>query len=152
MTRPNLIKIYNGATGGVDLLDSAVGTYRTRIKGKKWWWPHFTNTLGVLMGAAWNIYRTTNPEADQSLLYFIRAVVQSYLHIDEITPAPSFWKSKVLVDTNNRLTGRSHWPTAREKQRRCAVPGCSSRVRTFCEECDVALCIKEHFKLFHTKK
>ena len=73
--RPNLIKVYNSAMGGVDLLDSAVGTYHTKIKGKKWWWPHFTNTLGILMGAAWNTYQVINPDADQSLLAFIRSVV-----------------------------------------------------------------------------
>ena len=89
VARPNLIKVYNSAMGGVDLLDSAVGTYRTKIKGKKWWWPHFTNTLGILMGAAWNMYCVINADADQLLLAFIRCVVQSsYLHIDEIVPGP----------------------------------------------------------------
>ena len=38
--------------GGVDLLDNAVATYRINIKGKKWWWPHFTNCLGKLMAEA----------------------------------------------------------------------------------------------------
>ena len=64
VNRPNLIKVYNSAMGGVDLLDSAVGIYRTKIKEKKWWWPHFTNTLGVLMGAAWRIYHATNSDSD----------------------------------------------------------------------------------------
>ena len=50
----------------------------------------------------------------------------SYLHVDEIVPGPSFWKTKVVVHDSNRLTGCSHWPTTREKQQRCAVPGCSS--------------------------
>ena len=55
--------------GGMNLTDATVGTYRSQIKGKKWWWPHLTNTLGVLMGVAWNIYRVTNPDEDQSLLF-----------------------------------------------------------------------------------
>ena len=152
VARPNLIKVYNSAKGGVDLLDSAVGTYPTKIKGEKGWWPHFTNTLGILMGAAWNIYCVINPDADQSLLAFIRSVVHSYLHIDEIVPGPSFWKTKVVVHDSNRLTGCSHWPTTRERQQRCALPSCSSHIRTFCKEWDVALCIKEHFKTFHTRK
>ena len=97
MARPNLIKVYNSAMGRVDLLDLAVGTCRTKIKRKKCWWPHFTNTLGILMGAAWNIYRVINLDADQSLLALIRSVVQSYLHIDEIVPGPSFWKTKVIA-------------------------------------------------------
>ena len=54
--RPENIKIYNDAMGGVDLLDNAVATYRINIKRKKWWWPHFTNCLGVLMTGAWKVY------------------------------------------------------------------------------------------------
>lgn len=48
---PKLIKVYNNAMGGIDLVDAAVATYRPRIKGKKWWWTHF-NALAVLMGTA----------------------------------------------------------------------------------------------------
>ena len=75
VARANLMKVYNSANsamGHVDLLDLAVGTYRTKIKGKTCWWRYFTNTLGILMGAAWNIYRVITPDADQLLLAFIR--------------------------------------------------------------------------------
>ena len=34
MARLNLIKVYNSAMCGVELLDSAVGTYRTTSRGK----------------------------------------------------------------------------------------------------------------------
>ena len=34
MARPNLIKVCNSAMGDVDLLDSVVGTYRTKSRGK----------------------------------------------------------------------------------------------------------------------
>ena len=96
VSRPSLIKTYNNAMGGVNLVDAAVGTYGSQIKGKKWWWPHLTVTLGVLVGAAWNIYCVTNPDEDQSLLFFI-SVVQSYLHLDAITRGPSFWKTKIQL-------------------------------------------------------
>ena len=150
--RPNVVKLYNESMGGVDLVDSAVATYRIKIRGKKWWWPHFTNTLGVIMGAAWKIYRATNPDENGTLLHFVRSVVQSYLHVEKIVhaPSPNFWNAKKVVDKNTRLTGRSHWPTQIEKQRRCQYPGCSAKPRIVCEECDVALCIKSgHFKLYH---
>ena len=38
--------------GGVDLLDNAVATFQINIKGKKWWWPHFTDCPGKLMAGA----------------------------------------------------------------------------------------------------
>ena len=71
------------------------------------------------MGAACKIYCVINPDADQSLLAFIRSVVQSYLHIDEIVPGPSFWKMKVVLHDSNQLTGHSHWPTTRETAKMC---------------------------------
>ena len=152
--RPKLLKTYNQSMGRVDLLDSAVATYRPCIKGKKWWWPHFVNQLGVLVAAAWQIHRVCNPNEDQTLLYFIRSICRSYLHTDVIVPGPTpqHWKTKVLVGADRRLTGRSHWPNQRNNQRHCAFPGCKSRPKTYCEECDVALCIKDHFKIFHTAK
>ena len=59
-----MIKLYNNAMGGVDLIDAAVATYRIKFKGKKWWWAHFTNTLGVNMGVAWRIFCVTNQDED----------------------------------------------------------------------------------------
>ena len=107
------------------------------------------------MGAARRIYRATNPDENVTLLYFVRSVVQSYLHVDRITKAPTtdFWKTKKLVDDSTRLTGRSHWPAHIQKQRSCQYPSYSSKVRTICKECDVALCINgDHSKLYHTTK
>ena len=124
--------------GKVDLLEVSVTTYILYIKCKKWWWQHFTNTLGVLIRATWRIYRATNPQENTTLLYFMRSVVQSYLHVDKIasTPAQDFWKSRKRID-DSRLTGRSHWPVSIEKQRRCQCPSCI---------------IGGHFKSNHTTK
>ena len=152
--RPQMVKLYNNAMGGVDLINAAVATYRIKFKGKKWW-AHFTNTLGVIMEAAWRIFRVLNQDEDQSLLYFLRSLVQSYLHVDKISagPTPHYWKTKKKVDDNIRFTGRDHWPNTIQSQRRCQFPSCKSKVRTVCETCDVALCIKDvHFKLYHTTK
>ena len=141
--------------GEVDLIDAAVATCRVKFKGKKWWWAHYTNTLAVIMGAAWRIFCVTNQDEDQSLLYFLRSVVQSYLHVGKISaaPTPHYWKTKKKVDDNICLTGRGHWINTIESQFGCQFPSCKSKVRAVCETCDVALCIKDaHFKLYHTIK
>ena len=87
--RPQMIKLYNNAMGRANLIDAAVATYRIKFKGIKWWWAHFTNTLGVIMGAARRIFCVTNQDEDQSLPYFLRSLVQSYLHVDKISAAPT---------------------------------------------------------------
>ena len=67
------IKIYNDAMGGVDLLDNAVAAYRLNIKGRKWWWPQFTNCLGILIAGAWKVYQIKNSENNESsLLEFVK--------------------------------------------------------------------------------
>ena len=77
--RPALIRLYKEAMGGVGLLDASVAMYRIHIKGKKGWWQHFV----VLI-----TYKKT--------FYFVRFVVQSYLHVDKIAPtlAPDFLEIK----------------------------------------------------------
>ena len=76
LLRPKLIKLYNEAVGGADLVNAAVATYRIKIKGKKWWWLHFSNTLGILMGAAWRIYNIPTPM--RMLLSFILLFCSSH--------------------------------------------------------------------------
>ena len=48
--------------GGLDLLDNAVATHQINVKGKKWWWSHFTKCLGILIAGAWKVYQITNSE------------------------------------------------------------------------------------------
>ena len=123
--RPKNIKIFNDTMGGVYLLDDAVATCRINIKGEKWWWPHFTNCLGILMAGAWKVYQIKNSENNErNLLEFAKSVVQSYLHIYFARlNVPQYWKTKILVDSSKRLTGRNHFPNVRENQRRCAIAG-----------------------------
>ena len=57
VTQPNLIAAYNANMGGVDLLDNFVAKYRIAVKGKKWWWPLFTNYVDVALCNAWRLHR-----------------------------------------------------------------------------------------------
>ena len=45
--QPHLIHAYNQGMGGVDLMDRMVASYRPSIRGKKRYWPLFTNALNV---------------------------------------------------------------------------------------------------------
>lgn len=57
VTQPNLIAAYNANMGGVDLLDNFVAKYKIAVKGKKWWWPLFTNYIDVALSNAWRLHR-----------------------------------------------------------------------------------------------
>jgi len=56
VNQPFLIRQYNEGMGGVDLMDRLLASYRPCIRGKKWWWPLFTNLINVSVIAAWRIY------------------------------------------------------------------------------------------------
>ena len=151
--RPNAIKEYNMAMGGVDQLDSGVANYRIKIKSKKWWWCHLTNSISILLVAAWKVWRHVNPEVkDQSELTFIRFIVSRYLKLPSDKAIQSV-TTKTRVGDAIRLNQQFHGIHSVTSQRRCAVPSCKSRVRTICKTCDVALCVpNDHFTLYHTVK
>ena len=44
---PNIVSIYNKNMGGVDLLDSLIGLYRSRLKSKKWYHRIFFHLIDV---------------------------------------------------------------------------------------------------------
>ena len=97
-------------------------------------------------------YKFWEVSNNRSLLEFVRSVVQYYLHVDvSQLNGPQYWKTKILVDSSKLLTSKNHFPNIRENQWCCAIPGCKSPPRTYCEECDVALCVKDHFKLFQSQ-
>ena len=54
--QPHLIHAYNQGMVGVDLMDQMLASYRPSIRGKKWYWPLFTNVLNVTVVAAWRIH------------------------------------------------------------------------------------------------
>jgi hypothetical protein len=60
--------------GGVDLFDRLLGAYRPSIKGKKRWWPLFTNALNVSVVAAWLLHSTLKQRRALSHLEFRRQI------------------------------------------------------------------------------
>ena len=53
---PQILKAYNQRMGGVDQFDNAINKYRIGIRGKKWYWPLFTNVLDAAMVNAWKLH------------------------------------------------------------------------------------------------
>ena len=159
LQRPAPISHYNKDMGGVDLLDRRVAEYRIRIKSKKWWWPHLTNTLQILLVCSYKLYMIGNPTSKLDLLGYIREVTVSLL---PDTTSERSWRPYVRrklshggarVSSSVRLGGREHWPekVMGKYGLHCAIPECKSRVRTKCSICsDVGLCIGECWKKFHS--
>lgn len=146
--QPKLFSSYNCSMGGVDLLDQAANNYRVCIRGKKWWWPLFTQMLNVAVVNSWKIHQLIADEP-VDLLAFLRNVTRYYLRLGTkdhyIRRRPASIVSDIVLDKGG------HFPSKLEKQLRCQY--CHKRSMWACAKCNITLCLKHGcFKKFHASK
>lgn len=146
--QPRLFSTYNSSMWGVDLLGKAVNNYRVRIRGKKWWWPLFTQMLNTAIISAWKIHQIIVDEPID-LLAFLGNVTWYYLRLGirnhSIRRRPASIVSDIVLDKGG------HFPHKLEKQLRCQ--SCHMRSMWVCVKCNVTLCLKHGcFNKFHAPK
>lgn len=148
--QPKPIANYNKCMGGVDKMDQAVASYRTRVRQKKWWWPILCYLVDVSVSNAWLLMRKVDPQnqfSSKGLLDFRRSIALDFLTVygkpssrGKMTPAPS---------GNIRYDGRNHLIVYHETERRCKH--CFKKAHFVCEKCNIGLHPKICFKAFHTQ-
>lgn len=114
--QPNMVANYNANMGGVDSLDRYLSQYRPKIRGRKWWWPFFTNTVNMAVVAAWRIKREGGEKMPQ--LDFLRNVTLALIKREEAKPSH---QTGHLPKQNNdvRFDGINHFIESGYKQSRC---------------------------------
>ena len=134
---------------GVDFLDAHVSVYRIVVRGKKWYLPHYINTLDILKSAAFQVFCLTN--ADYKMDYFLaftRRIVTHYLKAAKIQmqlppnvifPRKRSLKGNAAVAVNERKEGQHFIEKSSQK-----------RPRKWCPICKVGLCMEPCFNLIHT--
>lgn len=136
INQPNIIRVYNKYMGGVDLHDNGVANYRITVRGKKWWWPLFTNAVDSMVVNSWKIYNTVNKQK-MSQIDFKSYIALRLLKMHQNVPKPS--SSAVPVEL--RFDGLGHVISKNENiRRRCKV--CHSNTIHFCLRCNVNLHVK----------
>ena len=154
INRYNCIIKYNKHMGGVDSLDAHVSVYRTDVREKKWYWPHYINTIDVLKSAAFKVFKLVNPDDKMDFLAFTLRITTHYLKAFKlkkqlppniIYPRKRSWKGNAVVPANERKQDQ-HF-VEKYSQKLCRV--CPSRPRTWCPICKIGLCIEPCFKAFH---
>lgn len=143
--QPLMIANYTAGMGGVDLLDRLLGAYRPQIKGKKWWWPLFVNSLNMAVVASWRVHCVTSDEADRmEHLEFRRQIV---LGLVGTTDRRRMGGPSAAVIPDVRFDGYEHYLQS-TSQGRCAT--CGSNTRKKCGKCDKRL-HELCFQSYHTK-
>lgn len=155
LPQPNVINDYNQHMGGVDLLDNGIANYRIKVRGKKWWWPFFTNLVDCTIVNAWKIYNIANC-SQLPQIEFRSYLVLALLQISDIKENESKCKqedkrklslgrpSKDSLPSEVRYDKGGHNITrhAKDKRRRCRL--CKTNSVYMCDKCNVHL----HSKCF----
>lgn len=142
VNQPNMINSYNRFMGGVDLHDNFISKYRVRIKGKKWWWPLFTNLIDASLVNAWRLHRTIRPKGDD-LLCFRRKVAVALLHtmqpITSMAKEPQHTRPGPISSLTRigNTSGSNHSILKTNKRLRCRQ--CKSQTIFVCKSCNVGV-------------
>lgn len=143
--------------GGVDKLDWYVNKYRIKIRGKKWYFPLFTNAIDVAMVNAYVLYCFASSGNKITLLEFRRAVTKAYLEISSDLSDPrnagrpslkQAARKRVSQDVRFSPVGHILSRTVEGRQRKCAI--CKKNARKECLKCNVGLHI-DCFQSWHKK-
>ena len=132
--QPHLIAQYNKGMGGVDLMDRLLASYRSSIRGKKWYWPLFTNMLNITVVAAWRSHCATN-NTKLSHLEFLRHITMTLLQ-SETQKGSRALKGARYPTHESRYDGMNHIPGT-TSQGRCKV--CKKNTKTWCTKCQIRL-------------
>uniref|UniRef100_A0A8D0AN67 PiggyBac transposable element-derived protein domain-containing protein n=1 Tax=Sander lucioperca TaxID=283035 RepID=A0A8D0AN67_SANLU len=93
VSRPEVVKLYNEAMGGVDLLNQLVSLYRTEIRSNKWTLRMITHAFEMAVVNSWLEYRLDAKRANiqtkdiQDLLHFKMNVAQCLVRVHKTVAA-----------------------------------------------------------------
>lgn len=165
ISQPLMVAQYTKFMGGVDSHDNGIGNYRIKVRGKKWWWPLFTNAIDSVIVNSWKLYRLVNHDKISQIdfrSYLVLLLIKSEeikipQCIAEIrgdnVPSPSLATkgrpSKNSLPENIRLDKVGHVISehANKARRRCKL--CKNHTIFLCIKCKVHLHSK-CFKEFHS--
>ena len=106
--QPHLIHMYNAGMGGVDLMNRLLSSYRPSIRGKKWYWPLFSNFINLTVVAAWRLFSKVNDE-EISHLNFRRQITLCLLKQETTARLRTTGGNLPMLPPEVRLDGSGHF-------------------------------------------
>ncbi|CAG0899708.1 unnamed protein product [Cyprideis torosa] len=138
---PDSIRQYNSTMGGTDRMDQNVNTYRTNIRGKKWWFAVFTWLLDVSVTNAWCLGRKAGSTGTNDLLSFRRSIATFWLGHYGSPPSRPGPLPNPPAAQDLRFDGKNHLiqKAGGDTRRRCQGEHCSARTIYECCKCNIGL-------------
>ena len=143
--QPICFQNYNKHMGYVDQMDQNVGTYRVRMRQRKWWWPIFSYFLSVVVNNACQLMRRNG--GNMTNFQFIEHLVINYCKKYGVPSIQGVRNTSSLRDVA-RYDMVAHFVESIDRQRKCRL--CKVVTKYQCDKCDVGLHPK-CFKAYHTK-
>lgn len=146
--QPKLIGAYNQSMGGVDLLDRLLGSYRPKLRSKKWWWNLFANGLNMAVVAAWRLQCHLLGKQALSHLDFRREVALVAMKVGlEGYRSRKGGPTASIPSAITASANTSHYLSS-TSQGRCIV--CSKNTKKWCQFCGKRL-HEKCFPDFHSR-
>ncbi|KAJ4929590.1 hypothetical protein JOQ06_018613 [Pogonophryne albipinna] len=148
VTCPSVVHAYNKSMGGVDLLDSLIALYRTKIRSRKW---YHKIVFHMMDFTAWHLYRRDCKDCGipkkevYSLLKFKAEVASCLCNKRKVL-------KKRVRPSHNEKKRRGSASSVPSTPGRCKYPGCKGIVKVQCSKCVTYLCFtadKNCFMNFH---
>lgn len=161
INQPNVIQQYNRHMGGVDLHDNGIANYRIGIRGKKWWWPLFTNLIDSMVVNSWKIFNIAH-ETNIGQLEFRSTLARSLLKYsgkaedsngvsNSARSSSSYGRpSKSALPGDIRFDNIGHIIIREANSARKKCRFCKSTTIYVCKKCNVHL-HPDCFEAFHIK-
>ncbi|TKS66087.1 PiggyBac transposable element-derived protein 2 [Collichthys lucidus] len=162
--------------GGVDLLDSLIALYRTKVRSKKWYHRLVFHFLDMVIPTTWLLYRrdcegSGMGKKEEMKLYTFKSYVAEGLCKSgkslekkrgrhSLSIAGAYEEKRKRGPTapipvpDVRLDQTAHWLIMTGDKGRCRVPQCSGTPKAMCRKCNVHLCFtpdRNCFLKFHTE-
>ena len=176
VAQPNIVSAYNKHMGGVDLHDQSMAYYRMFFRSRKYYLRLVFHLIDMAVVNSWRLLRRVENDKDvayynqtslcefklrlaDALMMCNKDVLKKRGRPSGETVQNEFAKKKKggnatkgLPEESIRKDSVGHWPSQNEKRGTCKYPGCSGKVRMFCQKCKVHLCCEPNrncYQMFH---
>ena len=61
-----------------------VSVYRIDVRGKRWYWSYYTNSIDVVKSVAFKVFKLVNPDDKMDFLAFTRRITTHYLKASKL--------------------------------------------------------------------
>lgn len=127
------------------MITEYLANYRTRILGKKWWWPLFVTALDSALVNSWKIYNIVNDKNKMSQIDFKSYIALRLLKLDLQKAKPI--SLRVPIEVRQDQSGHIIVKHELKCRRRCKI--CHSQTIYLCKRCNVYIhpdCFDEYHR------